>query len=779
VSSAAVVSDERDVAAALDHTLSPGGFRALQPDPKKTAALDAQAQATEAARIAADKATRESLMQGLQTTASMYRNAARGGVVSSTSPAKPHSAASLTGFRPHEPVPASPARPDASSSPQHPRSHHDLTNPLTAAIPGPSAHSLALEDSPIRADAHRRAHEGLISPGDQHLFVSPAARLPRGREDGYGGDDHADADDTLDAEATLDGEEMEMDFDDTIDTDPAMLTALRRPPRANTSPKAASKGKSTSEAPMTPPANLLPNKSVSFSPKSISDDGNIFSTHSAAGTDSDADSPFSASAVPRLPRATVVPDEPHEDEHGAGAYEDDDGHADAHMDDDATDNEEEDSIPTSMPTDPIHLPPQPQPQSQPQPPRQEVVSSREAHPPSPARTRPVPVPAPAPASPQPSAAADRHHGDHDDEEEEEEEGEAMSMSFSGDADADADAHDESYRDDAEPDAASEDDHEDDPDASFANDDDEPQNPSPSHDDDDDDGEVDQDGHRTPARSHSHKRRRDTIMRVGAAVRRQEEEEEQEHEGEGPSLRRSKRPRMPPIEYWKADVVYSRRNDDPLDELVPAIKGVVNFSAETPKKPPKKASKSSKKGKSSKSSEKATAEALEEHDALGERNYHLVSANSSKRGSKRENVVQRDVEHSLLMRDPDGRKKTRILIKARGNLLYEPLPQTMPQTSAVARPAPLVSPLFNVENVRTGVMMLPPGAVKAAITPGSWEMFYVDSCGYETLQVNIDGVNRCLSGGDSFRVPGGVAYSCANLSTEHFAKLVYFSLKEDE
>ena len=206
----------------------------------------------------------------------------------------------------------------------------------------------------------------------------------------------------------------------------------------------------------------------------------------------------------------------------------------------------------------------------------------------------------------------------------------------------------------------------------------------------------------------------------------------------PGLRRSKRVRVKPLEYWKNERIVYERTNDGLGQVLPVAKGIERLSKPTPAKKPRK----------------------------------------KRRVGYEPIVLPEDVETempSIEIDLGDDRTAQVELVKRAENLAFQSLPCSTSEneTKNGEKAETRAAAAFIHDTLRTGVVELRPEAVKDPESSGdAAQLFHVHRCAEKGVLVTINNKKTQVSPGDIFLVPPKSFYEIQNLSLKTPAQLYY-------
>lgn len=163
---------------------------------------------------------------------------------------------------------------------------------------------------------------------------------------------------------------------------------------------------------------------------------------------------------------------------------------------------------------------------------------------------------------------------------------------------------------------------------------------------------------------------------------------------------------------------------------------------------------------------------ESSDSDAESDAEQSAFNANSNGDKEEEEAS---ERSALVHSPHHQRDIhKVVAKAERALPLEFLAQPMSAASIPPGQLPKGGKAFEEAEFSSGILLLPPRAVKQRELTHTVESFYVVSAERGKLQVTIGDTVMRMSKGDPFIVPVGNVYSLENLSERKEVK-VYFHL----
>jgi len=239
------------------------------------------------------------------------------------------------------------------------------------------------------------------------------------------------------------------------------------------------------------------------------------------------------------------------------------------------------------------------------------------------------------------------------------------------------------------------------------------------------------------RSSSKRKRRETFRLVDFAHQRHVIESDSACEQEG--LRRSKRTRRKPLQYWKNERLIYEAGESGIAAVLPIPKGEILYEGEPETK----------------------------------RKTKKVHRNSKKPASKIPAELEidrtRKMEHALPVFNPSLNKELLETVGlSEGQLKF----QSVDQGVEVAK-------VFDQDNFMCGILKLSPGACKSPDTVKSPEILMVQSCPPNGLLVKMNDSECQYSCGDWFWVPPGFTYSLKNQASNTPIKLAFSVISTSE
>lgn len=276
-------------------------------------------------------------------------------------------------------------------------------------------------------------------------------------------------------------------------------------------------------------------------------------------------------------------------------------------------------------------------------------------------------------------------------------------------------------------------------------------------------------------------KRRIIPPIGGSANRMDESDSEE---EGPGgLRRSRRRRWKPFEYWKSehlDVQY----DDEYEMPVPtrAVReGVLSPELEAAsKRKRRRPSKSDKKGKKGKSKRARTGK---KRDAGEARDDDSSDEEGERTGTRHatpmpftalpEEVQKTAEDKPKLVVDVSPGKTAEVMTLQRGNALsFQDLPGSTVKHRSLAAAA------FDTPQFLSGTVKLEVGATKdRESTQQCTQVFSVMTCQPGALVAGVADKSLVLNPFDHFFVPPGTEYSITNHSAHTVAMLAFVLLKD--
>lgn len=240
------------------------------------------------------------------------------------------------------------------------------------------------------------------------------------------------------------------------------------------------------------------------------------------------------------------------------------------------------------------------------------------------------------------------------------------------------------------------------------------------------------------------------------------------QGDDDGTRKSSRHRIPPVRAYKNEVPqYELR----AGELLPGLKMAAPVSQvpPTPLPPQHAARKSSKKAK------KGSKKGSKKDSAAAKGNASDATESDEEVPSKLRGPIKAD----FWMFDPaTQQERYKVLAKTQDEIPFVVLTQIDASTkqSLPDKMCPRAGKAFDEEGFSSGLLSLPPGAVKQREVTQSCELFFVSSAATDSLEVTIGQKSFCVSKGDSFFVPGNTYYFLKNKSEKHSVKLFFVLVK---
>jgi mannose-6-phosphate isomerase-like protein (cupin superfamily) len=251
-----------------------------------------------------------------------------------------------------------------------------------------------------------------------------------------------------------------------------------------------------------------------------------------------------------------------------------------------------------------------------------------------------------------------------------------------------------------------------------------------------------------------KRRRETLRLIDAAQRTgltEELSDDDDEDEENKPRQRSKRHRMPPLEYWKNEHVEYGRSSSGAGACLPIIRTIQHVpDSPTPKK--RKVTKRKPQAAAHKSKRQYEEESSELDDASAA--PVVLSVVDAQNGSAQPKVVSKN-EHQMQL-------------EFLGVDSGSPTSRSAKETSKLLRGGKA----FEEAEFSSGVLVLPPGAHKDTELAHQIESFYVVACERASVEVMIDESPFKVSKGGMFLVPAGCTYSIHNQSKQQECKLFF-------
>ena len=205
------------------------------------------------------------------------------------------------------------------------------------------------------------------------------------------------------------------------------------------------------------------------------------------------------------------------------------------------------------------------------------------------------------------------------------------------------------------------------------------------------------------------------------------------------MRRSRRIRRKPLEYWKNERIVYERTNEGLGMSLPVPVGVERLSKSTPEKKPRKKRK------------------------IGQEKLAAIPFAARLEMP----VVEVDIG--------DDQTAEVELVKRNGNLAFQNLPcsTSAKETKDGGFAETRAAAAFIHDTIRTGMVEIRPEAVKDPESSGdAAQIFHVHKAAHEALLVTINNRTTQVSAGDIFLVPPKSFYEIQNLSMKTAAQLYY-------